>query len=537
TYIYTDREAYLTTDKVKIWGIVRPRAADVSMPDDLYIRTSNYDGVMFEDVPVKLKENGTFTAEIDYSRSEEYWWVNVSLFSGDTELCSKNMVVRDYEKPNYVYDITLPLCWESPQSRPVPATIRASFYEGTPADGLTFSINSYRMRSAEPDEIVTDKEGTASVKLTYKDIAEDEYFYRSDWEPVNLYVDYELTGVQDVYSNGSKSFWGFFRDIMLEYEFDKKTDRIDFTLSEIITDNITEEDSDSYELSNDKIRGKAADSEINAVLKRRWYTKRETGSYYDYLQKKTVKTYEYDENNEVVKSYTLQTHDGKASIEKLPLTEKDSSYYLEINYLDSKRRNTRQKIYLRGSEYDYYRETSRRYYTLSPDKNEFKENESIQFTLMNNGSDTDIEKDGRILFIVHGNSLITSEIVTQSVFDHVMTAKYIPNVNVAGAYFDGRHVYPINEGWEGISFDPSEREIAIDIKADKDKYAPGDTAKIKITAKDINGKPIDSAAVSLSVVDEAAFAVADQIADPLETIYRDIWLPWVKSYYSYIQHT
>lgn len=537
TYIYTDREAYLTTDKVKVWGIVRPRAADVPIPENLYIHATNYDGAIFEDIPVSLNENGTFTAEIDYEKSQEYWWVDLALYSGDTELCSKNIVVKDYEKPNYVYDITLPVCWESPQSVPVHTTIQANFYDGTPADGLTFSISGYQMKSAEPNELVTDKEGCASAELLYDDSSENDYYYSAEWEPARLYVGYELTGVQDVYTYGSEWFWGFFRDIMLEYEFDKNTDKIDFTLSEIITDNITEEDRDSYDIPNDKIRGKAADSEINAVLKRRWYTKRETGSYYDYLQKKTVKNYEYDEHTETVKTYTLKTKDGKASIEELPLTEKDSSYYLEISYKDSQGRNTRQKIYLRGSEYDYYRDTDRKYYTLSPDKNEFKENESIQFTLLNNGNETDMEKGGRILFLVHGNSLITSEIVSEPIFNHVMTAKYIPNVNVLGAYFDGRHVYPINEGWEGFSFDPADREITVDIKADKDKYAPGDTAKIKITAKDMNGKPVDSAAVSLSVVDEAAFAVADQHADPLETIYRDIWLPWVRSYYSYIQHT
>lgn len=535
TYIYTDREAYLTTDKVNVWGIVRPRAADVPIPENLYIRTNNYDGTMFEDVPITLNENGTFTAQIDYKMSKEYWWVDLSLYSGDTELVSKSIIVKDYEKPNYVYDITLPICWESPQSVPVSTSIQASFYDGTPADGLTFEISGYQMRSAEPSELVTDKAGFASAELLFDDISAKDY-YSADWRPVSLYVNYKLTGVQDVYTYGSKCLLGFFRDTMLEYEFDKKTDRIDFTLSKIITDNITEEDRESY-IPCDKIRGKAADSEINAVLKRRWYTKTESGSYYDYLQKKTVKTYEYNEHTETVQTFTLKTKDGKASIEKLPLTEKDSSYYLEISYKDGQGRNTRQKIYLRGSEYNYYRDTTRRNYTLSPDKNEFKENESIQFTLLNNGNESDIEKGGRILFLVHGNKLLTSEIVTEPVFDHVMTAKYIPNVNVLGAYFDGRHVYPINEGWEDFSFDPSEREITVDIKADKDKYAPGDTAKIKITAKDINGKPVDSAAVSLSVVDEAAFAVADQYADPLETIYRNIWLPYVQNYYSYIQHT
>lgn len=538
TYIYSDRTAYLTTDKVKIWGIVRPRAADVPIPGDLYIRSYIYDDTeVFDDIPITLNENGTFTAEIDYSKASEEWWVYLALYSGDTELCYKYIIVKDYEKPNYVFDIDLPLYWESPQSEPLSASIHASFYDGTPADGLGFKIICNDISSAEPSELVTDKEGHASSELLFKDIAEDEHYYYADWEPNKIYIDYKQTGVQNVYTYYSKSFWGFFRDIMLEYDFDKKTDKIDFTLSEIITDNITENDTESYMLPHDKIRGKAADSEINAVLKRRWYTKTETGSYYDYLQKKTVKTYDYEEHTETVKTYTLKTQNGKATIENLPLTDKDSSYYFEITYNDSQGRNTRQKIYLRGTEYDYYRDTNRKHYTLSVDKNSFKENESIQFTLLNNGKETDIEDGGRILFLVHGNRLITSEIVTEPVFDHVMTAKYIPTVNVLGAYFDGRHVYPISEGWEVFSFDPAEREITVDIKADKEKYAPGDTAKVKITAKDINGKPLDSAAVSLSVVDEAAFAVAEQHADPLETIYKDIDLPYADVFYSYVQHT
>ena len=64
-----------------------------------------------------------------------------------------------------------------------------------------------------------------------------------------------------------------------------------------------------------------------------------------------------------------------------------------------------------------------------------------------------------------------------------MTADYIPTVNVCGAYFDGRHVYPINEGWSAFSFNPEEREILLEITSDKESYSPGGTAKVTVNAK------------------------------------------------------
>ena len=119
-----------------------------------------------------------------------------------------------------------------------------------------------------------------------------------------------------------------------------------------------------------------------------------------------------------------------------------------------------------------------------------------------------------------------------------MTAECIPTVTAIGAYFDGRHIYPVYDGYySALSFNPEEREIVLGITSDKEKYAPGEKAVVTVTAKDRSGNIMPNASVVLGVADEASFAVANQVADPLNGIYKDIYGGYAVQYYSYIEHS
>ncbi|MDP4110424.1 MAG: alpha-2-macroglobulin family protein, partial [Bacillota bacterium] len=69
-----------------------------------------------------------------------------------------------------------------------------------------------------------------------------------------------------------------------------------------------------------------------------------------------------------------------------------------------------------------------------------------------------------------------------------------------------------------------------------DKYSPGQSVKFGILVKDKNNKPVPNTSVCVSVVDEAAFAVENQIADPLGNIYSKYFYPIINTYASYVQH-
>lgn len=534
-YLYTDRELYRTEDTVNILGVIRPRRKNVTLPDNLSLFFGSGDTDGWE-IPMKLNDDGTFTAQTSFSDLGSSWGNSINLKSGEEILYSKYICIDDYVKPTFTFTTDIPEYAVSPQSVPVKASVTAEFFEGTAADGLTFDVSDSDVKSADPAELVTDKNGYAETELLFND--------HSSWEPQRCSVSFNLTGVQNEYTHTSARTFGFFRDVMLEYAYDDESHNLELNTSMITTERLTSNDLSGYYIDHDVIRGEAADVDITATLTRHWYEKKETGTYYDFLQKKTIKNYTYTHKSEIVDTYKISTSNGKAVLENLPTADENSYYYIELVWNDTQGRRTTQTIYIYNNHYYQNRESNYRYYTLSCEggeydewyeKYEFTENQSLKFNLKNN-YDKVSDEGGRIFFQVHGTSLIDYAIYDSTSFSHVMTADYIPTVNVCGAYFDGRHVYPINEGWSAFSFNPEEREILLEITSDKESYSPGGTAKVTVNAKDINGNAVSGAAVTLSVADEAAFAVYNQYADPLNDIYADICVPYVRKYYSYIQH-
>ncbi|MGN1101589.1 MAG: alpha-2-macroglobulin family protein, partial [Huintestinicola sp.] len=298
-----------------------------------------------------------------------------------------------------------------------------------------------------------------------------------------------------------------------------------------------------YEYGNhDIFKGAPADTEITIELTRNYSVKTEKGSHYDFLQKRNIIDYKYESKTEDLGVYKVTTRNGKAVISDLPIKENNGSYKLSLSWKDSAGRDTVKECYPCGyDEYDY--EYAYRYYTFETKIESgtyalsFTENQTIPFTLTRSSYSKEEECEGRILFIVHGNDFVDSRIFTDMDFDYTMTRECIPTVNVCGAYFDGRHVYPVHEYWLDFDYDPSERKIDLEISADKETYLPGETANITVKALYEDKTPASGASVLMSIVDEAAFALGDQYVDVLSDLYSSIYIPRAEQYFSYIQHT
>lgn len=538
-YLFTDRETYLTSDTVQVWGVIRSRTADQTLPGDLKLvfgegRYWDDNETVLDSKDVTLGKDGTFTAEFTYKNHTNSWGSMVALYSGDTKLCTKFVSIQDYDKPIYTVSVDAPDYVILYDGETVPVEINAAFYDTTPAEGLGFEINNYGVTVVSPEKIVTDENGYAKAEVKLED---NEYFRLS-----GNYINATISGVQDVYSGGHKTVYSFSRDIMAECEWDKETGELAFTANYVTLDNIPE--GYVYEYDNyDVFRGAPADTEITAVVTHTCYVKTESGSHYDFLQKKNITEYKYETVTEDLGEYKVKTENGKAVIKDVPIKKDDGSYKISLSWKDSKGRNTVSEYYPCGYGSYYSNESSYRYYTFEADEYndvydlKFTENKSVPFTLKRNYSTEDEKCEGRILFTVHGNDFTDSRIYTDSRFEYTMTRECIPTVNVCGAYFDGRHVYPVHEYWMNFNFDPSERKITLDVSADKETYLPGDTAEVTVKACYEDGKPAEGASVLLSVVDEAAFAMGEQNADVLGKLYQSIYIPSVTEYFSYVQHT
>lgn len=525
TYIYTDREIYKRDDTVNVWGVIRPRKEGVKLPDDLTLRF----GDTYEsgwDIPFEINEDGTFSAQNVFTDAGFEWGTSINLVTEGESICRKYFRIEDYVKPTYTFETDIPYYAVSPQSEPVAVTVDAKLFDGTAADGLTFEASAYDVDHAEPSVMTTDEKGHAEAKVYFKD--------SERWQPVYLWLNLEMTGVQNEYTDAGMTTIGFFRDVMLEYDYDKDKHSMEIKTSRIEPDRYEQGDDTYSDETFDKIRGEAADADVEVIITRNYSEKIEDGTYYDYLRKENVTKYRYEYREERVGTYNVSTVNGRALLEDLPTNHEDSSYYIEFIYNDSQGRKTVDSGYISNYTYDDY--GGKKYYTLSSESYEFKEGQSLALKLQENGQDVSYN-NGRAFLQIHGTEFIDSKVYAGTEYNITMSSDYIPTVNITGAYFDGTHIYPINEGWQDYSFDPEDREIILELSSDKEKYAPGDKVKVTVSAKDVKGGVISGAAVNLSVADEAVFAVASQYADPLEEIYADIYLPWVQQYYSYEQYS
>lgn len=530
-YLYTDREVYLTTDTVNIFGMIQKRTPDSpDIPQDLYIMLG-YDKTDGQCVSISPESDGTFKAAISFEKGKETYSTPVRLMSGENVIRQKYITLNDYVKPTYIIQPDVPVYSIDPQTNPVPVNVNTTYFDGTPANDVELEITSYdSIENSGNNKYKSDKSGNISTDMLFKD--------DDSWRPSNLFIYFQTSGIENETQYAYGKIFGIFRDVMIDTSFEDKDDTgvLKVKTSMINPDKIEPDMYFYSDNNNDIIRGNPFDTTVTATLMREYYTKTETGSYYDFLEKKNVKSYNYTWQNEVVDTYTISTVNGEGEFTGLNLDKKEeSSYYVELEWTDSKGRTVHDtaNIYNRYLNNDDYQNN---YYTFHSDENTFKEDQDIDFSLYNKYNKvTDFE--GKIFYTVNSFKFIDTGIVSSPEFSYKMNDECIPDVGICGAYFDGKHVYAISSEFYTYNFDPSEREIEIDIQPDKDKYRPSDNAEVKIKATYKDGTAAADARVSLSVVDEAAFAIGDQTADALSYIYSFNYIPTVTSFCSYNQYS
>ena len=543
SYLYTDREAYLTTDTVNVWGFIIPKAHGTALPTDLKLT------FMGGTVPVIPAADGTFTAKFPFKDHNNEWWNPIELRSGDKTILSRSVSVHDYEKPTYVIDIDAPEYLIMPQKDPFDVTVGVSYYEGTPAEGVLV-----RGSGDNGKTLKTDVEGKAEDTI----LAD---YCPSYWESGSCQFSYTITGVENTYSYGWKNIPTLYHDRMMTYDYDRGANTLtvhvndlDFSRADEFFDTITYDgwyyDGGDYDI----LKAAPADVPVTISLERRHIEKIETGSYYDYVEKRTVKTYDYNYTSWDEGRRTLNTVNGVCTFTDLPQNTDTDTYSITITLKDKSGYEIEQYVYssgydeyfLIGDRY-YYRDSGSKVYRLDPvDRDSaspnnydvyytFEEDDIVSFRLA--CSQETGAYDGRLLLAVTRSDFVSYDVYDmngQSTITYRTTRDCIPDMNYSGAYFDGKHVYRVYGSY--MVFDPKKRGITITAESDAPTYDAGDTAEITVTAADENGNAIDGASVLLSVVDEAAFAISDQNEFPLDSIYRFIYYTAPESYISYIQH-
>ena len=488
SYLYTDREVYFSNDTVRFSGFVR--SLNGTLPSSLYVRFAG-SSVLDE---LKLGENGTFSGSVPIeSYSEGGGFLSVVDAEGRT-YASKYIRITEQEKPTITASLSFDRLFYRYGETAV-VTLKATFFDGTPAEGFSFYFESNYFGFSET--LKTDRDGIVKFEIRTGDCPA----YSTD--PVGLSVSAQLVD----WETQTLSLWEtvpyFHSDYIFRtvYEDEKRQ----LTLHHLDTSKLLTPEDLEYPAYPDNTVGEPADGTVGYVLMKFVITRTEYEEYDSYTKRK-YKRYDYNRTETQVQSGKFTFSDG---VIDLPLYEVEGftgGYYYIIDYSDG--RNT-YEITVSATKSDPWFRTYEQQYSpvLSFDRESYRIGETYKTTFSQNG-----QALSGTLFAVIANGI--EEFALGESFTGRMEGYPALKGTVVAAAFDpesrGYYVYSAR-----IPLDPTGNELQLSVTSDKEVYAPGETATITVTVRDAAGSH-----VILSIADEACFALGDQNENALKKYYQ-----------------
>ncbi len=524
-YLYTNRTLYSPDDSVKFWGVLTARSGvgDVQEVEVQFIKTANYVTQNEDEVIAKqtlpVSSFGTYQGSIDYTHLNPGGY-RLQVMVDGTRVMSAYVSVQTYTKPAYKIEVTSRQKAIFQGDNAV-FDITTEFFDGTPVGNLELEYTGALGQGV----VTTDENGLATVTLG---TSYDHGTYYPSYEYFSVHpTNPELT---DIYTDAYIYAFG------PQYTIEATA-----TVEGSISGTLRTIDLSSINASGDEYvwdyEGDPVANEIvTMTITHEYYTKTETGTRYDYISKKTHKTYNYESHSDEVESLTVTTGaDGTFSGNFTP--QDDWNYKVEIKSVDPDGRAATVNRYLyRSSGYNYYWGEGYVQYHLESTTDgtgnpSYQAGDSVELSLYRNDEQLENQDMKRVLYFKGQRGLFDVTPSAEASLSFTMQDSYAPNIYVYAVFFDGRSYYLTPS--KTIDFDQNDKALQISINQDKDAYRPGDTVRLDIAVTDTSDSPV-RAEVNVSAIDEALAAIQwansnDILADLYENIPRPL-------NYSYLSH-
>lgn len=493
-YIFTDRDVYFSDDTVNFSGYIK-HSFGGNIPKRLYLKT----GLSSLKTPVEVDENGFFSGSLTFSRCSSGYYTLVFLDENGRSIASKQFIVTEESKPQYTANITFDKLFYR-RGEKITVTVTASFFDGTPAEGLEFEcwLDYFGQNSKT---VKTDKNGEAKITYTPRDLTDREVH---GTDPVTLICRAELTNfeTQRLYVTASAPY--FHSDYVIGTGSDEKASYMTLNLRD--TSKLKTAEDLSWTVFPANTVGKPLTSGIFSYTLQKYIVVKSQKTRYDSYTKRTVQFYEYSVIQEQVNSGRIPVANGIAEFPLIEVSGFEGYYVYEVTFYDDSSKNT-YKYTLNGtagknkySDLKYGRSAS----TLSPTI--LLNNESYSLNDTVEAEVWDPSGAQNALLAVFGDGIEKIEYASNISFKY--TNSMIPGGRLYAVVFD-----PVNGTYVNVSvqlqFDTARAALAPEITASSNKYRPGDRAVVSIKVPGASG-----GFAVVSVVDEACFALGDQTLEP-----------------------
>ncbi len=507
SYIYHERVLYKPNDSVYFWGVTKDR--DTGLPPstvDIYLGDDLKQSV----IP---QADGSFIGKISLI-DEEIGYKSLSLKVNDVTLGSSYLQVSDYVKPELKIEV------EGNKKaiyrgESVDYKAKVTFFDGTPASNVNLYISTQGYGDTDKTQATANNKG----EITFK--------YQSKSDNSNYYPRYEGVNISaiksgDGPSDGSASVYVYGSELQIETASSQNKNQatLEATVNKL-----------DLSLINDKglsnpVSEVATNQKVSLITTKTWWEQKQTGTYYDFVEKITRPSYTHTRHDEVVEKKDLYTDVNGKIVYNLNL-ELNNSYQTELSVTDNRGNVAENVGYFYYSQYqDNSNESPKAYLNLDRDKNEFGIGEEVDLRIQKSGKDYQKTTNNKFLFILASRGKQDVLFRENPELKFNFGQKNVPEVYVGSIIFNGRYYEEVTtnckSGWScggydfynnDYFFDPllikyrkEDSELEVSMITDKTKYQPGEKA-IVIVKVTKNGNPVENASVQLTAVDEALAAI------------------------------
>lgn len=536
SYLYNERILYKPTDTIYFWGVAKDKDSGVA-PSNVEIILGDYGGQKYITENVSPNADGSFIGKLELKDFKLGSYSIVVSVEG-VNIASSGISVSDFVKPEFKTEVTTDKKAIFSDEK-INFKGKIGFFDGTPASNIPLKI--YQSYGNETKNIDANKDGEFNYEYQPKYDSGANY---PRYETITVSPQTATQGVSEEY--GTIMVYGSKLKIESKGKQEGSVATVNAIVSNIDLDRINIKGLD------DPISGPAKNQKIKIETEKTWYEQKEKGTYYDFVEKVTRKTYDYIGHTEQVETKELITDNDGVVNYSLNL-EKNKSFNVKLTITDNVGHlsTSRQYFYYYDGQSNN-NDVKKAEIILDKKENTFSIGEEVKVKVTKSGDiykDTDINK---FLFVVANRGRQEVYVRDNPEFTFNFEEKYKPNIFIGSIIFNGKYYEEVTsncqQNWSCGGYDyynkyvftpveavykRDDSKLKLTVLTDKTKYSPGEPTKVSVLVTK-NSIPVDNATVNLVLVDEALAAMGFvNKPDVLEDLYKHV-NSFV--YYNYYTH-
>lgn len=510
-YLYTDRPVYKGGDKINIKGIIR----DIDRGEyrstsakEAVVSIWNQDRVISSNIPVKIGDLGSFSADfiIPESASTGLYRVMATIDEKDYEAEFK---VEYYIKPEFKVSVNSKkktyLTGEE-----INFDLKGEYYHGEPIKNAEINYVISRTRYSHKDRsnsdldfylsskewVYTGIERLSSGTTTLDDNGLGTVTFTVDEADINGNTPYTYMLSATVKNRGGSDVTasGSVRVVPVNLRIGLKTHKFVYLPGESVTLEIDASDYDKNPVSGDFVAQIFSKSGGDKKL---------------------------------IQEFPLESDSNGLS--SLDFSVDEPGYIVvEVSGKDQKGNMvTSEKAIWIGEEGASY-SVSGGFIKLVLDKSYYGTSDNAKLLVVSPIADIPM------LLTIEGTKIYSSKIIrlneNSSLINVPIKNEYLPNAFITVDFiYENRHYSNTIK----LDIPPLEKFLDIEINPEQEIFSPDSKGEVKILVKDSTGKPVKNSEISVSVVDEAIYAISEELSVDIRKFFyhfrRNNVMTWTSS--------